>query len=121
MGAWTSFEWERIVRLRAEGMTIPAVAARIGRSVNATTSKIRWEEMTADQRKARAARIKTYKATHRATIRTTRHYEVIRTEQRPSEALLHDREMRHAAGPRDLTGAFFGDPPRGYSALERRA
>jgi hypothetical protein len=32
-----------------------------------------------------------------------------------------DAAKRHLARPRDLSGFVFGDPPQGYSALERRS
>ncbi len=118
---WSPEDWATVVRMRAEGMTIGAVAARIGRRVNTLKAKIRWEAMDSDERASRAARIKGYKRKHRQTIKTERQFEMVRKEGRPSEESIADRERRHAAGPRDLTGAFFGDPPRGYSALERRA
>ncbi len=118
---WSPEDWANVVRLRAEGLTIPAVAARIGRRANTLKAKIRWEAMDEDERAARAARIKGYKRKHRQTIKSDRQFEMVRKEGRPSLETIEDRERRHAAGPRDLTGAFFGDPPRGYSALERRA
>jgi hypothetical protein len=34
--------------------------------------------------------------------------------------VLDERERRAAALPRDLTGALQGDPPRGFSELDRR-
>lgn len=38
-----------------------------------------------------------------------------------SEQVLVERDQRYAAPHRSLTAAFFGDPPLGYSALDRRA
>lgn len=35
--------------------------------------------------------------------------------------VLAEREFRLSLSPRDLSAAIFGDPPPGYSALERRA
>lgn len=40
---------------------------------------------------------------------------------RPTPEMIDARDARSNAGPRDLTGAIAGDPPVGYSALERRA
>jgi hypothetical protein len=39
---------------------------------------------------------------------------------RVPESIIRDRNYRASLAPRDLTAAFFGDPPVGYSALERR-
>lgn len=37
----------------------------------------------------------------------------------PSVEAVEDRNKRMLA-PRDLTSQFFGDPPKGYSALDRK-
>lgn len=42
------------------------------------------------------------------------------TPIRPSDRAVADMLARRSAPPRDLTGALMGDPPRGYSALDRR-
>ena len=39
---------------------------------------------------------------------------------RPTEEMLRERDKRNAAAARDLTGSVFGDPPKGYSALDRK-
>jgi hypothetical protein len=39
---------------------------------------------------------------------------------RPSDELIAEARCRALAPPRDLTGMFFNDPPKGYSALDRR-
>ena len=118
---WTDDEWAAAQRLRAEGHTMAGVAARIGRGINGVKAKFQWEAMTSDQREARAARIFGYKKAWRDRQSSYRPKEQVTKTLRPPDEIIHDREARHAAGPRDLTGAFFGDPPRGYSALERRA
>ncbi len=115
---WSPHEWETVVRMQADKMTISAIAARIGRRASTVKAKIRFEAMGVEERESRRKRIRGYKAKYRQTIKTDRAFEMVRKEGRPSEASIEDRERRHAAGPRDLTGAFFGDPNRGFSALE---
>jgi hypothetical protein len=39
----------------------------------------------------------------------------------PTPEQLARRDVRSAAPARDLTGALMGDPPLGYSALDRRS
>lgn len=118
---WTSSEWEKVVRLRAEGLTLQAIAPRIGRPFHQLRHKVRWETMTPEQRETRAAKIRSYKKAFSQTVKTDRQFEMVRRSARPTLEAIDDRERRHAAGPRDLTGAFFGDPPVGFSALEQRA
>jgi len=40
-------------------------------------------------------------------------------QEKAPDHVFEDRNRRLMA-PRDLTGTFFGDPPKGFSALERR-
>lgn len=40
---------------------------------------------------------------------------------RPSDALIRERDRRAAAPSHDLVGALMGDPPIGFSALDKRA
>lgn len=40
--------------------------------------------------------------------------------RRIPDGVAREALARAYAGPRDLTGALMGDPPKGYSALERR-
>ncbi len=40
---------------------------------------------------------------------------------RPTPEMVKAQHARNAAAPRDLAAALFGDPPVGYSALERMA
>lgn len=42
------------------------------------------------------------------------------TESRPGEDILAERDRRASAPARNLTGAICGDPPVGFSALDRR-
>lgn len=118
---WTADEWAAAQRLRAEGYQFAGIAARHGRGINGVKEKFRWEAMTAAQREARAARIHGHKVAYRERASSYRPQAQVTASLRPPESSFQEREARHAAGPRDLTGAFFGDPPRGYSALERRA
>lgn len=42
------------------------------------------------------------------------------TESRPGEDILAERDRRISAPARNLVGAICGDPPVGFSALDRR-
>jgi len=39
---------------------------------------------------------------------------------RPSDEVIAEAQRRAAAVPRDLTGMLLGDPPVGFSMLDRR-
>lgn len=50
-----------------------------------------------------------------------RMHSVLETERNIPREVIIDREARINAVPRDLTGLLLGDPPAGFSALDRRA
>lgn len=43
-----------------------------------------------------------------------------RPSGRPTAEMLADRDKRYYATPRSLTSWVMGDPPPGYSALDRK-
>ena len=116
---WNEEDIALIQKLHAEGMSYGAIGERINRSAKAVRVKLKRLSMTPEQiyeyNKKERLRGKKYIA--RATIAGVR--ENVRPENAIPTDVLTDREARLAA-PRDLTGTFFGDPPKGFSALERR-
>lgn len=94
---WPDEEQTELLRLReVEGLSWDKVAERLKRSQPSVESKYKYL-------KSKAAR--------------EGHPDV---EARVSPEALRERAKRLHAPPRDLTGAFFGDPPVGYSQLDRR-
>lgn len=90
---WTPELWERAQRLRAEGRSLSVIARECG----VTPHQVQWKFQNEDYRHRTAA-------------------------ARLSEAAVAvDRERRLAASLRmTLTQSVFGDPPPGYSALDRK-
>lgn len=90
---WTDTRWQRAKRLRRDDATDVEIAAAIGlteRQVQNRFANERWRQ--------------------RAVERTSR-----------MEVDFRDRNAREAAANRrTLTQQFFGDPPPGYSALDRK-
>lgn len=117
---WTAEDWARVVEMRAAGSAIRKIALSIGRTFHQVRSKICWEAMTAEQRENRAFRMRRGKSSVPKTISTGRSLEHVRICARPSPESLEERDRRYSAASRDLTGAFFGDPKVGYSALDRQ-
>jgi hypothetical protein len=120
---WTPHDWKRTQDLLAQGFLIVQIAEMIGRTKSQVAEKVRWEKMTPAQREERAAKIRSWKSKayyreRNLSPRKMQHTLDQRVDASP-EAILA-RELRAAAPHRDLTGAFFGDPPVGFSALEQR-
>lgn len=117
---WKSDELKRAVEMRESGLLLSEIASLIGRTEKAVRHKLGYATFTPEQLKQRAARAKEYRALCGLGGRVhSNGWDKVGT--RPTEDMLQERNARLALQPRDLTAAFFGDPPVGYSALERRA
>lgn len=99
------------IRLDRDGSRRCKTCKRIARSENAT------EEQRVAKARKRAEYFKRNYTTGKM-VGTIRAADI--TASRPSEELIAEARRRAAATPRDLTGMFFNDPPKGYSALDRK-
>lgn len=121
---WHKSEWLRAQRMLASGNPLSHVAAVLNKTAQQLRDKIRWEGMGVARRGARASRISATRAERRAKQKeeqkSPRTFIELVIGPKPSPKILQERDARYLAPPRDLTGAFFGDPPVGFSALERR-
>ncbi len=90
---WTDEENATLARLVAEGKPSREIAAILNRPLHGTKSKIQYQKTGPLKRGPTTA-------------------------VAPPECIA-ERERRLSA-PRDLTAIFMGDPPKGYSALDRK-
>lgn len=118
---WSAEEDAKLSEMLAAGAIRQEIAdAMPGRSLSAVKSRIRykrtpWAQLTEENRVARLKRDRP------KYVRTTHRNHVISEEMRvvvPPE-VIEERNQRYMA-PQDITGWICGDPPRGFSALERR-
>lgn len=93
---WTEAAKAEVFRLRDENKTFREIAEIVGMSLGQVTGIF--------ERVLLPRRIHFQKESPKLVVPTR---------------ILEDRARRYAASHRDLTGAMFGDPLRGYSALER--
>lgn len=121
---WTEGELAMLRRLMEEGKKPDEIAAIMGISISRVKSRLYRENMTEEQRAAHAKRKLDWarKNSPVAELRECRTYinAAATVASRPSAELIAAAAVRAAAPPRDLTGAFLGDPPQGFSALDRR-
>lgn len=117
---WSAADIATAQKLFAEGLSYAQIGERINRTPKGVRVKLKRLSWTPEQRYAynKKERLRGKKFVARKTVAGMRTMVQV-TRPIPPE-LLADREARYAA-PQDLTGAFFGDPPKGFSALERRA
>lgn len=94
---WTEAEVTILTECHQAGVLLANIAKELNRSESSVRKK--WEAMEHPFRKVRCAYPDRAEA---------------------PETALAERDRRINAPYRDLTAAFFGDPPLGYSALDRR-
>lgn len=97
---WPDAEVARLMRLRLDlGWSWAEIALELGRTESGVKSRFKYEQHSRE-----------VKAPSVPFVR----------EPVP-DSVLADQARRLTAGARDLAGSVFGDPPRGFSALDRRA
>jgi hypothetical protein len=115
---WSPQEWIRVKHLIGRGHDVAQIALMIGRSKEQLKGKIRWENMTEEKRRARRDRINARRHRNGEHFPSQRVDKPTITHRAPPETLA-ERALRLSA-PQTLTGALFGDPPIGFSALDRK-
>lgn len=123
-GAWSKVELETLHGMLSDGKTPGQIAQELGRSCLSVQSRISRENQTEDQRKAHREKKLEWSRRNNpfAKPRDCREYinAADLVANRPSHELLKEAQQRSLAPHRSLTSAFLGDPPIGYSALDRR-
>lgn len=120
-GAWTKEEVERLNSYLAMGLSVPEIASNLDRDPSSVHNKIYHTQMTPEKREVRRERHRAYRREHSIPMRNWMHENAMTVMScRPAEELLAERDTRYTAPLRDLTAFLLGDPPIGYSALDKR-
>ena len=93
--SWSMKEFQQALRMKRQGATFADIAVALGRSTVAVEAKLKY---------CSKARV---------------NGSIVRLIEGPASA-VEEQVKRNAAHHRDLTGAICGDPPIGYSALDRK-
>lgn len=118
---WSSAEVEKLQTLMSLGMRRADIAEALGRTQKSIDGKVQYLSLSDEQRDERR------RALRRRRMREAKESPRIHVNaqvvvsSRPTHDVIVERARRSDAPFRDLTAAIFGDPPVGYSALERRA
>lgn len=112
---WTDEEWAHAKQLLDQGYAIKNVAKITGRTVRQVCSKKQWMLMSAEGRERKALQ---------KSLRRSEQAEVLKINRADGaisvpEDLVADRNARAMVG-RSVTALICGDPPPGWSALDRR-
>lgn len=114
----TAFAWDEgtdrmLLELRKNGTFFGIIAERIGCSAAAARARHRRMVMPPDE-------LASLRKRERDRERNRVHSESIASTMIVPQYVMDDRDRRLSFASRDLTAAFFGDPPPGYSALDKR-
>lgn len=114
---WSPSELETLHLMLAEKKTPKEIAAVLGCERHRVDSRIRQERMTPEQRAIQLKQKAAWFQRHRTGVRAYREQTI--SSNRPTCELIEEAQQR-AMAPRSLTSEFFGDPPKGWSALDRK-
>ena len=114
---WPHGDWQRAKDLLAHGFEPKRVAQILNRKVGSVLTKMRYEAMTPEQRRATQDRVNANRRKRAAQYVQVRSFETVAS--RPTADILAERD-RYLSAPRTLTQSLLGDPPPGYSALDRK-
>lgn len=112
---WKKEEDQKATSMAATGNTAGEIADATRRTIGAVKSRLRYLGLSNERRLAES---RLREASRKPVIRMKIAHLYERAPVVPPE-VTEDRNQRGRAA-RDLTGVLMGDPPRGYSALERR-
>jgi hypothetical protein len=115
---WSEEETAVLREMKTAGATVPEIMARLSRTKYGIKERWRWLNTDEAEKAKRRQQINLNR-----NIRAQFGNGVLPTRSAPRivpDEVTSNRDARIKAGPRDLAGAFFGDPPRGFSALDRK-
>lgn len=117
--AWTEDEIAALRQLRAAGYTYRQIGTELGRTLHMVKGRVMVEQGSQRRRRAQLRKneqkIKSIRAIMPRNLLDAPSGRAV-----PTETQFAERNARIAAPFRGFTGAFFGDPRVGYSALDRR-
>lgn len=119
---WTAEDLKTLCRMKAEKSLVRDIALALGRSEGAVVEQWRWINNSEERRERRRDRTNLIRSAKRNGTPISHPHKVLgysTISSRPSGDLLADAQRRMLA-PRTIGQEIFGDPPPGYSALDRK-
>lgn len=118
---WTKEETASLREMRGKGCNWEEIGSAVRRSAQSCKEHWRWLHMSEELREKRRLRVNERRRTRAGhgylPAATTAGY--ISVSGRPIEDLIAEARQRLNA-PRTISQMVFGDPPPGYSALDRK-
>jgi hypothetical protein len=112
---WTEAEMQRLLSLKALGLSEEEIACAMGRTLNAINTRLKFLKLTPEQREARRARYRNADRERRKQDRVP----IARNPHRPTESMVMERDRRFGMD-RTIGQLLLGEPLPGQSALDKR-
>lgn len=120
-GGWNKGEIVTLNLMVSEGKSTDAIATALNRSRVSVQGRISREKMSEEKRKALALKKMEWVRNNRSGQHNYKYIVAASTaSSRPSTELIEEAKRRSLAPHRSLAAALLGDPPLGFSALDRR-
>lgn len=118
---WTSEQIAQLHTLYNRGVKRYEIAKIMGMTETRIRQRLQWESkcgsiLTARKRRRAAQRLATKEEQKSARM----FFERVEPIHRPPDESIKERDARYTAPASSLAGFVFGDPPKGFSALDRR-
>lgn len=115
---WSAEDWQRVQDMLKDGKTPLQIGASVGRTAHQVRSKIQWERTPEQKREERRLLINARRNASGEYKSTPRPHGYV-AGHRPAPGMLEEAQRRLYA-PRTISQMLMGDPPPGYSALDRK-
>lgn len=115
---WTETESATLCEMKAANCEMHEIVARLGRSVHSVKERWRWMTRTEDQKQERRNRVNANRNALRNGKPRTRVSTSVFNRVMPDDIFI-ERDRRINT-PRTIGAELMGDPPPGYSALDRK-
>jgi hypothetical protein len=116
---WSDEETQRLLdHMKVHGRDFKRIGKLMGRTHQSCEHRWRWINMPPDQLKSRSAREAARKAKLRQLEKGVRHDLPVRKMIVPDDVIV-ERDQKLSA-PITIGSLILGDPPPGYSALDRK-
>ena len=113
MKRWTDEDLQKLVAMRAEGLTFREIGKRLGRDRQTVNYRWYYHNLTPEQKAERNwTRTVNRRAKNVAPVRPA--------PCAPPPEIIAERDYRAKLKPRDLTASICGDPPVGFSAYDKK-
>jgi hypothetical protein len=121
LARWTSEEVDKLHALYNKGVRRYDIAKELKMPEERVRQRLQWESKAGTLLEIRKRRRAAQRLVTKEEQKSERvFFDKVQAGPRPTQEALKERDERYLAPARNIAGLLFGDPPVGFSALERR-